>query len=310
MTTPQFSRPGAVDLSAFRPTTARPAPGGGGGGAGGGGGSFVIEVTGEESLSIDVVERSMSVVVLLSVWAPDVPESVQINETLKTLASEFGGRFLLATLDAKANAALVSAIGIPSVPLVAAALRGQLAPLFQEVLPEAEMRAVIQQILQAAAANGITGTAEPVASTGDPAQPEEPAARFPAAEDALLRGDLDEAIKQYEGELAKLPGDAEAQEGLARAKMLKRTIGVDQVSARAAAAEAPGDVAAQTLVADLDLLGGHVDDAFTRLIDLIRLTSEGDRDAARKHLLDLFAVVGDADPRVGKARRALTAALF
>src|SRR5436305_1146693 len=128
MTTPQFSRPGAVDLSAFRPSTARqPA---------GGGGSFVVQVTGEESLSIDVVERSMSVVVLLSVWSPDVAESVQINETLTKLAGEFGGRFLLATLDAQANAALVAAIGIPSVPLVAAALRGQLAPLFQDPLPE------------------------------------------------------------------------------------------------------------------------------------------------------------------------------
>ena len=305
MTTPQFSRPGAVDLSAFRPAKDRPASAGGG--------SFVVEVTDEESLSIDVVERSMSVVVLLSVWAPDVYESVQINETLTKLASEFGGRFMLATLDANAHADLVAAIGIPSVPLVAAALRGQLAPLFQEPLPEAEMRAVLQQILQAATANGITGTAEPVAqaaSADDQAEPEEPPARFPAAEEALIRGDLDEAIRQYETELTKRPGDAEAMEGLARARMLKRTIGIDQAAARTAAAAAPDDVEAQTLVADLDLLGGHVDDAFSRLIELIRRTRDADRDAARKHLLDLFAVVGDEDPRVGKARRALTAALF
>jgi putative thioredoxin len=309
MTTPQYSRPGAVDLSAFRPTSARPAASAGGGA----GGSFVVEVSGEESLSVDVVERSMSVVVLLSVWAPDVPASVQINDTLTKLAGELGGRFLLATLDANAHADLVAAIGIPSVPLVAAALRGQLAPLFQEPLPEAEMRAVIQQILQAAAANGITGTAEPVAPAAGQAgteEPHEPPARFPAAEDALLRGDLDEAIRQYEAELARLPGDAEAVEGLARARMLKRTIGVDQAAARTAAAAAPDDVDAQTLAADLDLMGGHVDDAFNRLIDLIRRSSDADRDAARKHLLDLFAVVGDADPRVGKARRALTAALF
>jgi putative thioredoxin len=302
MTTPQFSRPGAVDLSAFRPT--KPGP------AGGSGESFVVEVNDEESLSIDVVERSMSVVVLLSVWAPDVPASVEINDTLTKLAGEFGGRFLLATLNSQTNASLVAALGIPSVPLVAAALRGQLAPLFQEALPEIEMRAVIQQILQAAAANGITGTAQPVASPVDETVSDEPVARFPAAEDALLRGDLDEAIRQYEAALAKLPGDADAHEGLARARMLKRTIGVDQASARATAAAAPHDVSAQTLVADLDLLGGHVEDAFSRLLDLIRQTTDADRDAARQHLLDLFAVVGDADPRVGKARRALTAALF
>lgn len=307
MTTPQFSRPGAVDLSAFRPTNARPA-------ASGGSGSFVVEVTDEESLSVDVVDRSMSVVVLLSVWSPDVPESVQINETLTTLAAEFGGRFVLATLDAQANAALVSAIGIPSVPLVAAALRGQLAPLFQAPLPESEMRTVIQQILQAAAANGITGTADPLASPEDDRAGDEegelPPARFPAAEEALLRGDLDEAVTQYEAALAATPGDVEAVEGLARAKLLKRTTGVDLAAARAVAAESPDDVGAQILMADLDLLGGHVDDAFDRLLDLVRRTSEEDRDGARRHLLDLFAVVGDADSRVGKARRALTAALF
>jgi putative thioredoxin len=153
MTTPQFSRPGAVDLSAFRPSKTGPSAGAG---------TFVVEVTGEESLGVDVVDRSMSVVVLLSVWAPDVPESVQINETLTTLAEEFGGRFVLATLDARANAALVTAIGIPSVPLVAAALRGQLAPLFQEPMPESEMRTVIQQILQAAILRfEVTGTLLP-----------------------------------------------------------------------------------------------------------------------------------------------------
>jgi len=303
-----FNRPGAVDLSRLRPAAG--AGSGGAAGSGGGSGSFVVEVNDESSLSTEVVNRSMSVVVLLSVWSPDVAESVEINETLARLADEFGGRFVLATLDARAHADLSSAIGIPSVPLVAAALRGQLAPLLQDPMPEAEMRAVIQQILQAAAANGITGTAQPFRPVVADAAVEEPPARFPAAEDALLRGDLDEAIRQYESELARLPGDAEASEGLARARLLKRTMEVDQAGARAAAAAAPDDLAAQTLVADLDLVGGHVEDAFTRLIDLVRRTSDGERDTVRNHLLDLFAVVGDADPRVGNARRALTAALF
>ena len=150
MSTPQFSRPGAVDLSALSNPRGPVAASGG---------SFVIEVTGEESLSTDVVNRSVSVVVL-SVWAPDVPESVQINETLTALSEEFAGRFVLATLDAKAHPTLVSAMGIPGVPLVVAVLRGQLAPLIQDPLPEAEMRALIQQILQAAATAGVTGTAQ------------------------------------------------------------------------------------------------------------------------------------------------------
>jgi putative thioredoxin len=94
------------------------------------------------------------------------------------------------------------------------------------------------------------------------------------------------------------------------ANVLKRTQGVDLDAARAAAAASPDDVDAQTLVADLDLLGGHVDDAFNRLIDLVRRSAGDERDKARKHLVALFGAVGDADPRVQRARRDLASALF
>jgi putative thioredoxin len=81
-------------------------------------------------------------------------------------------------------------------------------------------------------------------------------------------------------------------------------------AARTAAAERPDDVDAQTLVADLDLLGGHVEDAFSRLVDLVRRTSGDERDQARTHLLGLFAAVGNEDPRVLKGRQQLASALF
>jgi putative thioredoxin len=91
---------------------------------------------------------------------------------------------------------------------------------------------------------------------------------------------------------------------------MRRTQGADLPAARAAAAEHPEDVGAQTLVADLDVLGGHVEDGFTRLLDLVRATSGEEREAARQHLLQLFAVVGPHDERVRKARTALMSALF
>ena len=94
------------------------------------------------------------------------------------------------------------------------------------------------------------------------------------------------------------------------AKVLQRTQGADLTAAREAAAANPDDVDAQTLVADLDMLGGHVDDAFNRLIDVVRRTSDADRNKAREHLLGLFAAVGNDDPRVRKARQDLASALF
>ncbi len=75
-------------------------------------------------------------------------------------------------------------------------------------------------------------------------------------------------------------------------------------------AAAPQDADAACLVADLDLLGGHVEDAFGRLLDLIRTSDGATRDRARTHLIELFAVVGNHDERVKRGRTALMSALF
>lgn len=301
MSTPQFSRPGAVDLSALKQPQSGSASGG----------SYVLEITSEEQLRTEVVQRSMSAVVIVSFWSPDSAASVQINDTLSAVANSSGGRFLFATLDVSAHADLAQALGIPQAPLVVAALRGQLAPLIQEPLPEQQMRQVVDQVLQAAASNGVSGTVDPVGGTDEPEEDTgEPEAKHPEAEDALVAGDVDAAVSAYQKALDADPADEEARLGLARAHLLGRTQGTDLQQARQAAADAPDDVAAQTLVADLDVVGGHVEDAFTRLIDLVRRTSGDDRDAARTHLLELFSVVGDTDPRVGKARQSLASALF
>ena len=316
MTAPQFSRPGAIDLSSLRPSGPSSAAGPSAAGASGTAppGAFTIDVTSEQGLRTDVIERSLSVVVLVSFWSDQAPASVQINTTLANLADEFGGRFLFARVDVGAQPALLQLLGIPEVPLVVAALRGQLAPLIQEALPEAEMRSLVEQILQAAAANGVTGRAEPTGEpTAEPAEEtpaDQPASRFPDAEEALLSGDLDAAIAGYQEALRTYPADPEAALGLAQAQLLKRTQGVDPQAARQAAADEPDNVAAQALAADLDLMGGHVEDAFGRLIDVVRRTAGEDRNAAREHLVELFGVVGDADPRVAQARRQLASALF
>jgi putative thioredoxin len=307
MTVPQFSRPGAIDLSGLR-ASAPPA----GTPPAAGSASFAFDVLGEQALRTDVIERSLSVLVLASFWSESVPASVEINATLTKLANEFGGRFLFARINVDTQPELAEALRIPQLPLVVAALRGQLAPLIQDPLPEAEMRTVLEQVIQAAVANGVAGVSPPVGSPAEPSDEDaaEPPSMHPEAEAALMSGDLDTAIAQYENALSAAPADQEASLGLAQAHLLKRTQGVDPVAARAAAADQPDDVAAQALVADLDLVGGHVDDAFARLIDVVRRTSGDDRDAARKHLIELFNVVGDADPRVGKARSMLASALF
>jgi putative thioredoxin len=177
---------------------------------------------------------------------------------------------------------------------------------------EAEARQYVDQMLTVAVANGITGRTDPVgpadAEAEAPAEPElDP--RYEAAENAVGAGDLDGAIAAYEALLMETPKDAEAKAGLARVQLVKRTRDVSP-EVRTRAAEDPTDVEAQMLVADVDLMGGHVDDAFDRLIRTIQATSGDERDAVRRHLLELFDVVGADDDRVVKARRRLMAALF
>jgi putative thioredoxin len=241
-----------------------------------------------------------------------MPASAQLAADLELLSDEFEGRFLLGKVDIDAVPQIAQALQIPSVPLVALVLQGRLAPLLQDAPPIEELRQVLTQVLQAAASQGVTGRHQPRGAAPDEPQEGEEYVdpRYVPAQDALASGDIDGAVAEYQKLVDANPADTEAAGGLAMAKVLQRTSSVDAAQARAAAADSPDDVDAQTLVADLDLLGGHVDDAFTRLVDLVRRTSGDERDKARTHLLGLFAAVGNEDPRVLKGRQSLASALF
>jgi putative thioredoxin len=110
--------------------------------------------------------------------------------------------------------------------------------------------------------------------------------------------------------LSDRPASVEAKLGLAQAELLQRVQGMDPQAVRTAGAEQPDDVDAQLAAADLDLVGGHVEDAFGRLVDLVGRTFGDDRDRVRQHLLGLFEVIGAEDQRVVKARGALARKLF
>jgi putative thioredoxin len=260
------------------------------------------------------VQAAGNVPVVLAFYSPQMPQSVTLVDDLDALATEFEGRFLLGRVNVDVAPGIAQALQIPSVPLVALAMGGQLAPLLQDAPPLDQLRDLMNQVLQAAAAQGLTGRVQPrgAAAEGDDEESHQDP-RYAPAQDALAEGDVDRAVAEYQKLVDTNPADAEAAGGLAMAKVLQRTAHLDAATAqevRKSGAERPDDVDAQTMVADLDLLGGHVDDAFARLIDLVRRTSGDDRDRARAHLLGLFAAVGNEDPRVLKARQALASALF
>jgi putative thioredoxin len=302
-----FSRPGAVDLSGLQGSDDSGAAGGPGTSA-----AYALAVT-EQNFQ-EVLEGSRSAPVLLAFESPSrSPESVQLANDLQTLSNEFEGRFLLGRVDIDAVPQIAQAMQIPSVPLVVLVAQGRPMPLIQDAAPIEELRQAVTQVLQQLTASGFTGRHQPRSGAGEVDEEtgeEQLDPRYIPAQDALERGDIDGAVAEYERLVEANPADAEAAAGLAMARLLKRTDGVDLNEARAAAAANPDDVDAQTLVADLDLLGGHVDDAFNRLVEVVRRTTDADRDTARTHLIALFGAVGNDDPRVQRARRDLASALF
>lgn len=277
---------------------------------------LVIDVD-EAGFEREVLQRSAEVPVVIDFWAEWCQPCKQLSPVLERLAVEYGGRFLLAKIDVDQNQMLMQQFGVQGIPAVFAVVAGQALPLFQGAAGEAQIRQTLDQLVQVAEERfGLTGlTVDPDAEPGGPAEPAEAQAGpydalLEAAVQALDAGDFGGAVQAYRAVLADDPANTEAKLGLAQAELLHRVQDMDPQQVRKDAAEKPQDAAAQIAAADLDLVGGHVEDAFGRLIDAVRRTAGEDREAVRLRLLELFEVVGPEDPRVAAARRALARALF
>jgi putative thioredoxin len=310
--------PGAVDLSGFRrpaaPPASSPAPVANGASTAANGTvpGLVIDVT-EATFEAAVITLSQQVPVVIDFWAEWCGPCKQLSPILERMALAGGGSWVLAKIDCDAEQRLAEAFQVQSIPSVLAVIGGQPVPLFQGALPEAQVAAVIDEVLKVAASNGVTGRVtvdtDPAGTTAEPAEP----SRDPLlvqADAALASGDADAALAAYRSVLDAEPANLEARTAVVRCELLLRVRGVDERAARLAAADDVDDVAAALSVADLDMAAGHVEDAISRLVDLVRRTAGDDRNAARTRLLSLFEVLDPDDPRLIKARRALASALF
>ncbi len=302
---------GAVDLSSLvrRANTPQPAPGAPVPDAAPAGASNLVLPATDASFD-SVLELSNRVPVVVEFYAPG------LQPALGRIIATYAGKLVLATVDGQANPQLAQAFQVREVPAVAAVVGGRPVNLFLGMPSDEEVRQVLDELLVLAQQNGITGTV-PVGDAADdgavePAEPvEEPLPpHHQEAYDAISEGDYATAIAEYSKAIAQNPRDGLAVAGLAQVSLLQRLDGLDASEVRADAAAAPGDVASQLAVADLDMSGGHLEDAFARLLDLFPTLDADGKNAVRTRLLDFFEIGGADDERVIAARRQLTNLLY
>jgi len=295
---------GIIDLAQLKQ------PAGDAVGASGTAGPYEVAVT-EQGLE-QLIADSQQVATLLLVTSSRVPEGEAFLQSLRDGVTARGGAVRLAVVDADTQQRVAGALRVQQLPTLLLLLQGQLQPIVESVLGAEEIGPLIDQVVQLAQQQGmdVSGAAAGADDEAD-APAEEPLDPLIAeAYAAIERGDLDAAVDAYDRRLQQSPADDEAKAGRATVELMRRTQQADPAAARTAAAEAPTDLDAQLLVADIDMLGGHVDDAFGRLLDLLRGADQETKDAVRARLLELFEVAGAEDPRVGPARRRLANLLY
>jgi len=282
---PNFSQ--AVDLSSLgkpAPDTTTPLPG--------------IEVT-PLNLQAEILPLSETKPVIVLCWSPRSGESVELLRTFGKLEGEYEGKWVLAQVNADKEVAVAQALQVRTIPFGVVFIGGQAVPFLEQLLSEAQLREVLNKILTLAAQQGVGE--EPVEET----EPEEDEALA-----ALDQGDYVTAEAAYRRLIARKPTDSYAKLGLAQVQLLARTNGLDAAKIMEDAIKSPDDIELQIQCADVEVMSGYLEPAFDRLLRLLVLFDGDEQKRIKDRLLELFALVDPADPRVMKARTQLANALF
>ena len=309
---------GAVDLSSFAPATkpagstgATPSPTAGDRPSGASGLPVPLVVDVDASSLREAAEVSTRVPVVIVLHTPRSQASTDLAAVLEQLADQYAGRFQLARVNVDAAPEVAQALQAQAIPTVVALIAGQPVPMFQGTVPQEQLRSVIDQLLEVAAANGVNGTiAVDGAAGGDPqAEPEETEVER-AAREAIEAGDFAAAEEVYTHAIAQNPGDDDLKVARNQVRLMARLDGQDPHELLAAADAAPTDLTAALAGADAALALGDVNAALGRALEAVRTHVGEERETARLRLLELFEIIGSTSPEVAQARRRLATMLY
>lgn len=314
---PGVSLAGAVDLEALKhQVKAEPGQAGGAPAAGG----YVIDTT--ESTFQAMVQTSSTFPILLFLWVPTDDRLFPMAHALADAVNAMNGQIQLSRIDIASNPQIAQALQVQGAPALIALIGGRPMPLLQGLVGDEELAQIGEQVLpkivQLAQQAGVTGTApysgDPNAAEGDGSASVSSVSAVPPEHQEAYQlaqaGDYAGAAAAYENVLEANPNDTLAAREHAKALLLARSGAVDVRAVRAAAADCPNDVEAQLAVADVDMIGGQIQDAFDRLLDFVAAGHKADIEPVRQRLLEYFTIPEPADPRLAAARRRLATLMY
>ena len=293
------------------------------------------EKTAVEDFRRDVVEPSMTKLVIIDFWAEWCGPCKALTPVLEKVAAAYADKSVaLAKIDTDKNQFIAAQFQIKSIPTVYAMFQGQLVADLTSARTESALKATLDKLLKQLQ---VGSQADDAAAEIDPL--------IAMGEDILASGDAERALSIFEQLIDMAPDDPRVLAGRIRAlvaakryeeaksliESLPKEVADSPEIARAKSAidladtaqpvddlsalqqqvlNDPGDFDARYRLAGGQMAAGDRDGAADNLLGIIAEDRDWNDGAARTQLLRLFDVVGLEDPWVSAQRRRLSAILF
>jgi len=247
--------------------------------------AHAVDVTTPEFES-EVLQASKALPVVVDFWAPWCAPCRVLKPILEKLAAEYDGRFKLVKVNSDENQELAAALGVRSIPDVMAFRDGKPAAHFLGALPESQVRAFIDKLLEAADND----------------------ARLAQAQRLIDLGRADEAEALLDA--VRFDVDLEPRIEALRAAIRFARSGADEGKLREKLAASPADHAARFALAGAYAGEKRYREALDELLEIVARDKEWDNGAARKQILNIFNLAEGEPELVADYRRKLARALY
>ena len=284
----------------------------------------IIDINQDQFLA-EVVEKSKTVPVIVDFWAPWCGPCRQLTPILEGLVNKKNGKVILAKVNVDENQGIASQLNIQSIPTVYGFVNGRPIDAFQGVQSESKIETMIDKMIDATPGNEIPKLINEAEELFKEKKYEEAQSAFenligmdpgnPKIIIGLLRclmqlykyDDANEMFESLDDEILK-------NEEIIKIKKLldnlRASNGASIEGIKLKLSSNPNNLDLRFELAEAYLSTNDSEQGFNELLEIFKLNSKWNDEAAKKKLLEFFDLLGPADPNVLNARRKLSSLIF